>query len=172
MEAQTQYQVNSYRFLDGPAKKMVRSWIRKEQSQDIPWTPLSQPLSQCTVALVSSAGLSLKTDRPFDQAGERENPWWGDPSYRVLPWNTTGADVVLYHMHINPDLVEQDLNTLLPLQRLKELEAGGVIGSSAEHHYSYMGYTLEPKTLLEESVPAMIRQMKVDDVDIVILVPG
>jgi D-proline reductase (dithiol) PrdB len=172
MEAQLQYKVDSYRFLDRTVKKMVRSWIRAEQPRQIPWTPLSRPLSKSKVALVSSAGLALKTDRPFDQDGERANPWWGDPSYRVLPRNATGADVHLYHLHINPHLAVQDLNTLLPVQRLQELEACGEIGASADHHYAFMGYILEPRTLLEESLPAMIRQMKLEDVDIVVLFPG
>jgi D-proline reductase (dithiol) PrdB len=172
MEGQLQYCVNSYRFLDGAVKKMVRSWIRKEHSREIPWTALRKPLSESKVAIISSAGLALKTDKPFDQQGERKNPWWSDPSYRVLPKNATGSDVALYHMHINPDLVEQDLNTLLPLQPLQELAADGEIGSAADHHYSYMGYTLQPKVLLQKSVPAMIRQMKQEAVDIVVLVPG
>jgi D-proline reductase (dithiol) PrdB len=172
METQLQYQVDSYRFLDRTVKKMVRSWIRKEQPREIPWAPLGRSLSESTVALVSSAGLALKTDQPFDQAGERANPWWGDPSFRVLPKEATRADVGLYHLHINPDLVAQDLNTLLPLQRLQELETRGEIGASADHHYSYMGYILQPQTLLEESVPAMIQLLQQDAVDIVVLVPG
>ena len=172
MEAQLQHQVDSYRFLDRSVKKMVRSWIRMEQRREIPWTPLERPLSESRVALVSSAGLALKTDQSFDQEGERENPWWGDPSYRILPKDATGADVGLYHMHINSRLVEQDLNTLLPLQRLLELEASGEIGASADHHYSYMGYILQPETLLAASIPSMIRQMKQDEVNVVVLVPG
>lgn len=172
MEEQLQYSVDSYRFLDRSVKKMVRSWIRKEQSREIPWTPLRKPLSESKVAIISSAGLALKSDRPFDQQGERKNPWWGDPSYRVLPKHATGLDVSLYHMHINPQLVEQDLNTLLPLQPLQELASDGEIGSAANHHYSYMGYILQPKVLLQKSVPAMIHQMKQDGVDIVVLVPG
>jgi len=172
METQLQYQVDSYRFLDRAVKKMVRSWVRMERPREIPWTPLSYPLSESTVALVSSAGLALKTDRPFDQDGEQKNPWWGDPSIRVLPKTATGSDIALYHLHMNPKIAAQDLNTLLPLQPLQELEQRGEIGHSAEHHYSYMGYTLQPRTLLEEYVPEMIRQMKCDEVNIVVLVPG
>ena len=51
------------------------------------------------------------------------------------------------------------------------LEEAGEIGRSATSHYSYMGYILEPKELLEESTPAMIKHMKAEGVDIVILVP-
>ena len=138
----------------------------------IPWTPLSKPLAESTVALVTSAGLALKTDRPFDQAGERQNPWWGDPTFRIIPKSTTEKDVNLYHLHIHPRIAEEDLNTFFPLQRLLELESCGEIGRSADNHYSYMGYNLQPQSLLEDSVPAMIRQMKLDEVNVVVLIPG
>ncbi len=165
-------QVNSFRFLDRITQKLAQTWIELETPREIPWTPLSRSLEESTVALISSAGLALKTDQPFDQEGERLNPWWGDPSYRVLPRTATEEDVRLYHLHIHPRVAEEDLNTLFPLQRLLELEARGEIGRSAAHHYSFMGYIMQPQVLLEESVPAMIRHMKQDEVDIAILVPG
>jgi D-proline reductase (dithiol) PrdB len=169
---QASRQVDSYRFLDRLTKKLIQSWIGLETQRDIPWTPLSRPLEDSTVALISSAGLALKADRPFDQEGERRNPWWGDPSYRILPRTATANDVKLYHLHIHPRVVEQDLNTLLPLQRLLELEDGAEIGRAAAHHYSFMGYILQPEVLLEDSTPAMIRHMIQDGVDVVALVPG
>jgi D-proline reductase (dithiol) PrdB len=165
-------QVDSYRFLDRMTRKLVQTWIGLETPREIPWTPLAKPLKDSTVALISSAGLALKSDRPFDQEGEKRNPWWGDPSYRVLPRTATEQDVKLYHLHIHPRLAEQDLNTVLPLQRLLELEHGGEIGRSAKHHYSFMGYILQPQVLLEQSVPAMIQHMRRDGVDVAMLVPG
>jgi hypothetical protein len=165
-------QVDSYRFLDRITKKLVQNWIGLEQPQEIPWTPLKKPLRESTVALVSSTGLALKTDQPFDQEGERRNPWWGDPSFRILPRTATSQDVELYHLHIHPRLAEQDLNTILPLQRLLELENQGEVGRSAAYHYSFMGYILQPQTLLKESAPAMIEHTKRDGVDIVVLIPG
>jgi D-proline reductase (dithiol) PrdB len=175
-DTQALREVDSYRFLDRLTQKLVQSWIeleaQHERAAEVPWTPLSRPLADSTVALISSAGLALKTDRPFDQEGERRNPWWGDPSYRVLPRTATAKDVTLYHLHIHPRVVEQDLNTLLPLQRLLELEDGGEIGCSAAHHYSFMGYCLEPQVLLDESTPAMIEQMKQDGVNAVVLIPA
>ncbi len=163
--------VNSYRFLDPITGKLVKNWILMETPREIPWTPLSKPLTECTVAMISSGAIALRSDRPFDQEGERKNPWWGDPSYRVLPNTATERDVELYHLHINPSFAKQDLNCLFPLGRLKELEESGDIGRSAPHHYSFMGYILEPRTLLEESVPAIIEQLRGDDVDVVVLVP-
>jgi len=164
--------VNSYKFLDFATRQMVASWVKMAKPDAIPWTPLSKPLSECTVALLSSGGIALKTDRPFDQEGERQNPWWGDPSYRILPRNVTGHDVEIYHLHINTDFARQDLNCLLPLQRLLELEENGAIGHSALHHYSIMGYILQPRTLVEETTPQIIAHLKDEKVDIVVLVPA
>jgi hypothetical protein len=66
--------VDSYRYIGGITKRMVKSWIQLESPRVIPWTVLSKPLSHCTVALISTGGITLKMDRPFDQEGERQNP--------------------------------------------------------------------------------------------------
>jgi D-proline reductase (dithiol) PrdB len=164
--------VDSYRFINGITKRMMKSWIGMEKPRPIPWTLLAKPLSECTVTLLSSAGIALKTDRPFDQEGERRNPWWGDPSYRILPNSATHEDVRIYHLHIDPSYAEQDLNCLFPLQRLQELEESGRIGQMGPRHYSIMGYILDPVVLLCETVPALIRDLKADFADVVVLVPA
>lgn len=164
--------VDSCRFLTTPTKKLVARWIDMESPRYIPWTPLSKPITDCTIALISSGGIALKSDQPFDQEGERRNPWWGDPSYRLLPRTATEGDVDIYHLHVNPKFAKQDLNCLLPLQRLLALEARGEIGRSATCHYSFMGYILQPQTLLQESVPAIINCLREEGVHIVVLVPA
>jgi len=164
--------VDSYRFLDGITKRLVKSWIKLEVSREIPWTPLSRPLAECTVALISTGGIALKTDRPFDQEGERRNPWWGDPSYRVIPNTTRTEDIRIYHLHINPDPAQSDMNCLLPIDRLNDLVASGIVGRAAPSHYSFMGYILKPQELLVKSVQAMIDQMRREDVNVVMLIPA
>ena len=46
------------------------------EHDDSPFAPLRKPLSEAKVALVTTAGLHLRGDRPFDS---------GDQSYRVIP---------------------------------------------------------------------------------------
>ncbi len=164
--------VDSFRFISGITRRMIKNWISMEEPRPIPWTPLSKPLSECSVAMLSSAGIALKTDVPFDQEGERKNPWWGDPSYRILPKTATQEEVRLYHLHIDPSYAQQDLNCLFPLQRLQEMEANGRIGQMSPRHYSIMGYILNPERLLNETVPALIRNLKEDLADVVVLVPA
>jgi D-proline reductase (dithiol) PrdB len=165
-------QVDSFCYIDGITKRIIKSWINLEPERDIPWIPLSKPLAERTFALISSGGIALKTDEPFDQDGERQNPWWGDPTYRVIPKTTTADDIKLYHLHVDPSFVEQDINCLLPLQRLAELEAAGEIGRVADSHYSFMGYNLQPEQLLEETTPAIITNLQEEGVDTVILIPA
>ena len=164
-------QVDSYRFISGITKRMVKTWVGMEKPREIPWTSLAKNLSECTVATIVTAGMALKSDQPFDQEGERRNPWWGDPSYRVIPCSATERDVSIYHLHINPTYALQDLNCMVPLGRLQELEQAGEIGRSAPRHYSIMGYLLNPEQMLRESVPAIIDNLRQDQVDVVLMVP-
>jgi|SRR5271167_876412 len=163
--------VDSYRFLHGIEKRVLKRWAGLPGETQTPWTPLATPLSKCTVSLVSSAGITLKTDQPFDPEIEQRDPWFADPSYRVLPGTARTGDIQVCHLHINPAFAEQDLNSVLPAERLNELAEMGKIGAAAPSHYSYMGYTLRPEWLLRESLPGMVRQLREEHVDVVVLVP-
>ena len=163
--------VDSYRFLDGVAKRVMRHWSGLRAVRPRPWTPLAKPLPQCTIALVSSAALALSSDRPFDLQIERLDPWFSDPSYRMLPRKTKTNEVQVCHLHINPAFAKQDLNCVMPLERLSELVGLGEVGDSAPSHYSYVGYTLRPERLLHETVPSIVERLKQERVDGVVLVP-
>jgi len=97
--------VDGFRFLPPALKAWVKSFIPDEDFKEyIPWKPMNKPLSQSTLALVTSAGISLKTDPPFDMEREKREPIWGDRSYRVIPRETTEKDIEVNHLHINTKL--------------------------------------------------------------------
>lgn len=164
--------IDSYRFLDFASRQVMKAWAAREKPRAIPFTPLTKPLSECTIALVSTAGVARKDDQPFDQARERRDPWWGDPSFRVIPLGTLEQDVRLYHMHIDPRFGEADLDVVLPMRRLAELADQGIVRQPARNHYSIMGYILEPTVLVEQTAPAIAERMRVDGVDAAGLVPA
>jgi D-proline reductase (dithiol) PrdB len=149
----------------------VRSWIEHEPAHQIPWTVVAKPLSACRVALVSSAGIARRDQCPFDQALERRDPWWSDQSWRPIPLGTTEADVGIYHLHIDPRFAGQDLDCVLPIRRLQELHADGIVGRVAPTHYSFMGYILQPRQLLTSTAPAIAARMAAEAVDAALLVP-
>ena len=164
--------IDSYRHLDFVSRQVIKAWVGREVARPIPWTPLAKPLDQCTVALVSSAGIAVKGDRPFDQERERRNPWWGDPTWRMIPHGATAADVELYHLHIDTRFGKEDLDVVLPAHRLEELAREGFIGRAASSHYSVMGYVLQPRELEEETAPAIAAHMRRAGVDAAVLVPS
>src|SRR5262249_67097 len=134
--------------------------------------PLPKPLRECTVALVSTAGIARNDDRPFDQEGERRNPWWGDPTFRTIPFGTTEKEVRLYHLHIDVRFGEADLDVVLPMRRLAELAGEGVVGRPAATHFSTMGYILDPTELVEKTAPAIVEHMHAEQVDAAALFPA
>jgi len=164
--------IDSYRFLDFATRQVMKAWASRERAGVIPFAPLMKPLDECTVALVSTAGIACNDDRPFDQEHERRDPWWGDPSFRVIPLGTTEADVRLYHLHVDPRFGQADLDVVLPMRRLTELAQAGVIGKPAPRHYSIMGYILEPDVLVNDTAPAIAERMHADGVDAAALVPA
>ena len=165
--------VDGFRFLPPGLKAWVHTFIPDEEFQGVvPWTPLSKPLRQTTVSLVTSAGISLKTDPPFDMEREKREPLWGDRSYRVIPKGTTEKDVDVNHLHINTSYIKQDINVILPLTRMAEFEQEGVIGRLASTSYSFYGFQWQNTNFLEEAIKPMSQNMKQEGVEAVLLTPA
>ncbi len=164
--------IDSYRFLDFASRQVMKAWAAREQAGSVPFTPLPRPLAACTVALVSTSGVARRDDTPFDQEGERRNPWWGDPSFRRIPLGTTESAIQIQHLHIDPRFGEADLDVVLPMRRLEELAAEGFVGRAAPTHYSIMGYILDARELVGKTAPALAAAMLAEHVDAAALVPA
>lgn len=145
------------------------------EKEDAPWTPLAKPIAQCRFALLTTAGLYLKgQEPPFDLERERREPTWGDPSYRVIPREVKQEEIGAAHLHINTEDLLKDMNIALPIQRFRELEEAGEIGSLAPSHYSFMGFQGFPANTTgwrEQYGPEVARRMKEEGVDAALLAP-
>ena len=64
---------------------------------------------------------------------------------------------------------QQDLNCVLPRDRLSELASEGLIGSVAENHYAFMGAAAPEK--LEPSAAKLAVELHAAGVDTVLLAP-
>lgn len=120
------------------------------------------------MALVSSAGLVLPGQEPFDDAVRG-----GDVSFRVLPGDAGVATLIDTHRSGTFDHsgVRRDPNLAFPLDRLRELAAAGRIGEVAPRHISFMGSITAPGRLIRDSAPAMADLLVEDQVDVALLVP-
>jgi hypothetical protein len=166
-------EVDPWRFTGSFLRNVLSARIPDEPAHDpIPWTPVAKPLSESKVALLSTAGLSMKGDAPFDMEMERQNPMRGDPSWRALRADATSGTIEANHLHIDTGYILRDLNVALPLDRLREQVGEGVVGAMAETHYSIMGYQGNDASELEEkSAPAIAAAMKREEVDLALLAP-
>lgn len=133
-----------------------------------PWTPLSKPLSECRVALITSSGLIRKGTAPFDLA----NPA-GDPTYRIIPSTTSTVDLTLSIISANWDrsAFAADVNAIFPMDRLREMAGEGVIGSLADNYYAFMGSIFNIEPVANESAPEVGALLKSSGVDVALLVP-
>jgi D-proline reductase (dithiol) PrdB len=133
-----------------------------------PWVPLSKDLSQSKVALITTAGLHVRGDKPFisDFKG-------GDPSFRVIPSNTSPADILQSHVSIGFDHTGfyKDMNIAFPIDRLRELVDRGVIGSVSDNYYSFMGAIRDPRRVVDDTGPQVAQLLKDEGVDVAFLVP-
>ena len=92
------------------------------------------PLAQRRVAIVSSAALIRRGDKPFP---------FGSAECRFLPAAMPAGDILISHVSINFDRAgfQRDVNVVYPIDRLRELAAEGVIGGMAETNFTVMGST-------------------------------
>jgi D-proline reductase (dithiol) PrdB len=165
--------VDPWRFTGSFIGKLLSRGIPDEPGYEaIPWSPVTRPLSESKVALLSTAGLSMKDDEPFDMEFERKNPTRGDSSWRRIRAGATPQTIVANHLHIDTGYIERDLNVALPLDRLSEAVGRGEIGALAETHYSIMGYQgNDTSGLVERSAPEIAEAMKNEEVDLALLAP-
>jgi len=165
--------VDGFRFLPPALKAWVRTFIPEEEFKGpIPWTPMSKSLSQTTIALVTSAGISLKSDPPFDMEREKREPTWGDRSFRAIPRGTTEEDIEVNHLHINTTYIKQDINVILPLARMAEFEQERTIGRLAPTAYSFYGFQWQNTDFLKEAIEPISEKMKLEGVETVLLTPA
>ncbi len=121
------------------------------------------PLQQRRVAIVTTAGLHRAADAVFDLR---------DTGYRVLPGSVEAADLAMSHSSVNFDRTgfQQDVNTVFPIDRLREMAAVGEIGSVGDFHYALNGAGWEPHEI-EPTCDELASLLTRDQVDAVLVVP-
>ena len=135
-----------------------------QDNDTAPFTRPATALPGCRLAIVTTAGLHRRGDRPFGP---------GEQTFRILPANAPAADIVQSHTSLGFDRVPtmRDLNISFPVDRLRELVARGEVGGSAPHHYSFMGAQRELKRIQEETGPEVGRRLRDEGVQVALITP-
>lgn len=149
-------------------EEKVKPMIVDNSKLEIPWKPLNKPLAECRLALVTTAGIHLADQDPFDVDAKE-----GDPSYRVLPADSPLQNYRISHTHYDHSEADRDINCVFPITRMRELLEQGFIGSLAAENFGFMGFVLKLNLEKLKANARIVAQRLLDQqVDAVLLTPG
>ena len=140
-------------------------WIN---SDHVPWKRLEKDLTECKVALMTTAGIYItEGQKPFTHIVGKENI-----SYRAIPKMVNQSDIRVSHdgMELD-DTVGRDMNVIFPIHRLHELEEEKIIAAVADEHYSTGGDIRNPRLFVTDTLPKIRAKLQESLVDTVILAP-
>lgn len=128
------------------------------------WAEVKKPLDEMVVALVTAGGVHLKKDQKFTLSG--------DSSFRIIPGDCDCRDLMVSHGGYDNSDVNQDINCMFPLERLKDLAERGVIGRVAPVHVGFMGGGGNVEVLREVTGPEIAEKLIEARVDAVVMTGG
>jgi D-proline reductase (dithiol) PrdB len=140
---------------------------RYAQYDTVPFTPLAKPLSQCRVALLTTAA-HYHPDKgqqdckaPYNAAAKFYKVYTGDTSI--------DHDLRVSHVGVNRDELTDDANTWFPLPALRRAAAAGRIGAVAPRFVG-VPTNRSQRHSIQIDCPEVLTILRADKVDAVILV--
>ncbi len=135
-----------------------------------PFTPLAKPLSQCRVAIVTTAA-PLPPDT--DTAWTKPRYDASIKFYKVYSAPSQIEPVLrIHHVAIDWDhTTAQDQGTYFPLRALRRAAIAGRIGTVAPHFFG-MPTNRSQKTTVLTDAPELVRRAREVDIDAALLVPN
>jgi D-proline reductase (dithiol) PrdB len=127
------------------------------------WHPLSKPLDDIRVALITSAAIREQSQRPFPRSR--------DASYRKISSHAAKTELRVDHRSPFGSAASKDPETVFPIQALKTVADQGLIGSVAPVHFSIYGGIQLYRDIEEHLVPALAGQLAKARVDLVVFIP-
>ncbi len=134
------------------------------RGEEVPWTPLAKPLSQCRVMLAASGGVHRADQQPFH--------FKDDTSIRVVPVSTAKEDLRVAHFGYPTADAASDPDCVFPVGPLAALAEDGTIGELAPDAVTFMGGIYSQRRVHEELIPAVLAEVRRQEVDLFYIVPA
>ena len=136
-------------------------------NESAPLTRLTKPLSECTVTMLTSGGISMCSAPAWDAFSRN------DHRLDAIPNDADSADFQIHDSYYDHRDAELDLNCQFPIDRLREMVASGELGAVAPRFWSgFMGRIYNRSKVMGESAPAFAAELAKDEVDLLIAVPA
>ncbi len=150
-------------------KTKFQQWVESFPwvvNEDVPWAPPKAPNQRLRFAIVTTGGLYTREQEPF-AIKNRDDV---DEGFRVIPSDISLAELSIAHEHYDHQFAEKDMNVVFPLDRFRELQEAGEIGSLAPRAYSISGFIPKPDKIYD-TAREIARMMKEDGVEAAFLTP-
>lgn len=136
-------------------------------NESAPLTKTGKPLTQSTVSLLTSGGISQCSMPGFDPDSRN------DHRLDEIPQDADSSDFNINDSYYDHTDADTDLNCVFPIDRLRDLAKNGEIGRTSSRFWSgFMGRIYNRSKVLQESAPAFVEKLKEDGVDILIAAPA
>lgn len=139
-------------------------WIENIQT---PFTTLRRALPMLNLGLISSAGAYIDGMKPFD-VDARD----GDLDYLEIPVEVEAADLRYAAKGYDPSAVIEDRNTQIPIDRLSEYSANGVIGSLNNVWWSISSHIPNAERVANELGPKIAERLHRYEIQAALLIPS
>ena len=151
-------------FIDLSAALRARMQAFRQRNDPPPWSPLSKPVSESTLALLCSNAY-------MTEAGHRVGPGEHECRFRTIPTEAHRSEPAASHAG-GLDLARMEDERLLPvLDRARLLVQSGRVGRLSPRLLSLSGAVMAPSRVIEETRRLAASQLADDQVDVVLLVP-
>jgi Glycine/sarcosine/betaine reductase selenoprotein B (GRDB). len=132
-----------------------------------PFTPVRRALPMMNLALISSAGAYIDGMEPFDLSSKD-----GDTEFREFPIEVEAADMRYSAKGFDTKAVLEDRNSQIPIDRLLEYEANGVIGKLNNVWFSLSPWIPNAARVAEEMAPRIAERLQRYEVQAALLIPA
>lgn len=137
------------------------------QNTYAPFTPARRALPLTNLALISSAGAYIDGTDPFDTTARD-----GDINFREIPIEVEAEDLQYAGRGYDMTAVRQDMNSQIPVERLLEYEANGVIGKLNNVWWSFNGFIPNAQLAAEQLAPQIVERVMRYEVQAALLIPA
>ena len=136
--------------------------------EEVPFTRLSKPLSDCRATLVSTSDVAV---RNADGEGRDKSDELLVGNAYSIPTSTPAERLFSRQEHYDQHATHlDDVNSYFPVTRLQEqVEQGRIKSLAPRCHGVYTAYS--QKKTLEVDAPEVLRRCREDEVDIAVLTP-
>lgn len=137
------------------------------KNETAPFATLKRSLPMLNLALISSAGGYIEGTQSFDTAAAD-----GDFTFREIPIEVEAVDIKFSARGYDAKYVHEDMNAQVPIDRLLEYEANGVIGQLNPIWFSFCGHIPNAGKMAEDMIPKFVERVKRYDVQAALIIPA